>query len=152
MFHTGVVVADLDAAMEDLSRALGLRWTPVQTHDMRQWRPGGEQRLTLRFVYSLAPYPLLELIEAQPGTFYEPVVGATTQLHHVGMWVDDLAAAASGLAGDGFELVAAGVDDEGHRPARVTFHESAHGLRVELCDAAMRSGFDAWVSGGASPL
>jgi hypothetical protein len=68
------------------------------------------------------------------------------------MWVDDLATASAGLARDGFELVAAGVDDAGNHPARVTFHESGHGLRVELCDASMRPGFDAWVSGGASPL
>jgi hypothetical protein len=152
LFHTGVVVADIEAAMDDLSRALGLRWTAVQEHDMRQWRPDGEQRLTLRFAYSLAPYPLVELIEARPGTFYEPVPDTTTQLHHVGMWVDDLEAASSALSRDGFHLVAAGVDDEGNRPARVTFHESAHGLRVELCDAAMRAGFDTWIAGGASPL
>lgn len=152
LFHTGIVVADVEAAMDGMTRALGVRWTPVQEHDMRQWRPDGEQRLTLRFAYSYAPYPLLELIEAQPGTLYEPVEHTTTQLHHVGMWVDDLAAASSVLARDGFTLVAAGVDADGSRPARVTFHESPYGLRVELCDAAMRAGFDAWVSGGASPL
>jgi glyoxalase/bleomycin resistance protein/dioxygenase superfamily protein len=152
LFHTGVVVPDVEAAMDDLTRALGLLWTGVMEHEMRQWRPGGEQTLLLRLAYSLAPYPLVEIIEAQPGTLYEPVAGSTTQLHHVGMWVDDLATAAAGLARDGFELVAAGVDDGGNHPARVTFHESGHGLRVELCDASMRPGFDAWVSGGASPL
>ncbi len=148
LFHTGVVVADVERAIDDLSRALGLQFTEVQEHPMRQWRPSGEQRLVLRYAYSLAPYPLVELIEAQPGTFYEPVPGARTQLHHVGMWVDDLAAAAEQLARDGFELAAAGVDDDGNRPARVTFHESAHGVRVELCDVAMRAGFDAWVTSG----
>jgi hypothetical protein len=145
MFHTGIVVPRLEPAMDDLGRALGLRWTEAREHEIRQWRPGGEQRLTLRYAYSLAPYPLVELIEAQPGTFYEPVAGAPTQLHHVGLWVDDLAAASDALARDGFPLAAAGVDDDGRRPARVTFHESAHGLRVELCDVAMRAGFDAWV-------
>ena len=148
LFHTGVVVDDVERAIHDLSRALGLRFTAVQEHPMRQWRPKGEQSLVLRYAYSLAPYPLLELIEAQPGTFYEPVPRATTQLHHVGMWVDDLAGAARRLARDGFALAAAGVDDDGHHPARVTFHESRHGLRVELCDVAMRAGFDAWVTSG----
>ncbi|HEX4776128.1 MAG TPA: VOC family protein [Acidimicrobiia bacterium] len=148
LFHTGVVVEDVERAIDDLSRALGLRFTAVQEHPMRQWRPSGEQRLVLRYAYSLAPYPLVELIEAQPGTFYERVPGSAMQLHHVGLWVDDLATAAERIAREGFDLAAAGVDDDGNQPARVTFHESAHGLRVELCDVAMRAGFDAWVTSG----
>src|SRR5690348_919574 len=119
--------------MHDLTRTLGLQWTGVMEHEMRQWRPDGEQLLTIRLAYSLAPYPLVEIIEAKSGTLYEPVAGSTTQLHHVGMWVDDLAVASAELARDGVDLVAAGVDDDGNHPARVTFHESPHGLRVELC-------------------
>jgi catechol 2,3-dioxygenase-like lactoylglutathione lyase family enzyme len=148
LFHTGIVVEDVERAIDDMSRALGLEFTAVQEHPMRQWRPSGEQSLVLRYAYSLAPYPLVELIESQPGTFYERSSGVTTQLHHVGMWVDDLADAADRLARDGFALAAAGMDERGARPARVTFHESPHGLRVELCDAAMRAGFDAWVTSG----
>jgi catechol 2,3-dioxygenase-like lactoylglutathione lyase family enzyme len=148
LFHTGLVVDDVERAIDDLSRALGLRFTAVQEHPMWQWRPTGEQSLVLRYAYSLAPYPLVELIESQRGTFYERDSTAATQLHHVGMWVDDLANAADRLARDGFALAAAGVDDAGNRPARVTFHESPHGLRVELCDVAMRAGFDAWVTSG----
>ena len=102
--------------------------------------------MELRFAYSTGAPPYLELLEAQPRGYYEASAGA--HLHHVGRWVDDLAAASRALVAAGLPLEAAGVDANGRTPAVFVFHRGAHGLRIELVDRAMQPGFEGWLAGG----
>jgi hypothetical protein len=146
LFKTGVVVLDLERAMEELGRWLGLRWTPVQESPLALWTGQGREDVSLRFVYSLGAPPFLELLEAQPRGYYSAPNGA--HLHHVGRWVDDLAKASAELAAQGLPLEAAGLDAQGSKPAVFAFHRGAHGMRVELVDSAMRSSFEGWLAGG----
>lgn len=150
LFKTGLLVLDLERAMADLGRWLGLAWTPIQQSPISLATARGREQVQLRFAYSRGGPPFLELIEAQPGGYYAAAQGA--HLHHVGRWVDDLAAASEALAKQGLALEAAGVDAAGRAPAVFAFHRGEHGLRVELVDRAMRPGFEGWLAGGALDL
>ena len=55
-FHVGVLVRDIDQAAEDFGQTLGLRFEPVRSAPLVT----GE---TMRFCYSLAGPPYLELVQ-----------------------------------------------------------------------------------------
>jgi len=150
MFKTGFLVTDLEGAMRDFGRWLGVAWTPVQQSKLVLLTEQGREEVELRFAYSTGQPPYLELLEAQPRGYYRAPAGA--HLHHVGRWVDDLAAASRALAAAGLPLEAAGVDANGRTPAIFAFHRGAHGLRIELVDRAMQPGFEAWLAGGPLEL
>ena len=146
LFKTGFLVTDLGGAMRDFGRWLGVSWTPVQQSKLVLATDAGREEVELRFAYSTGSPPYLELLEAQPRGYY--VAPRGSHLHHVGRWVDDLAAASRALEGAGLPLEAAGVGADGRAPAVFVFHRGAHGLRVELVDRAMQPGFERWLAGG----
>jgi hypothetical protein len=146
LFKTGFLVTDLEGAMRDLGRWLGVAWTPVQQSKLVLETGAGREEVELRFAYSTGSPPYLELLEAQPRGYYAAPAGA--HLHHVGRWVDDLAAASRALAAAGLPLEAAGVDANGCSPAVFAFHRGPHGLRIELVDRSMQPGFASWLAGG----
>jgi hypothetical protein len=150
LFKTGLLVTDLEGAMRDLGRWLGVAWTPVQESRIVLARGAEREAVELRFAYSTGAPPYLELLEAQPEGYYAAPGGA--HLHHVGRWVDDLGKASEALAHAGLPLEAAGVDAEGRAPAVFAFHRGAHGMRVELVDRTMQPGFEAWLAGGQLEL
>jgi hypothetical protein len=150
LFKTGVLVLDLEQAMRDLGRWLGLSWTPVQESPLALATPRGREDVELRYAYSTNGAPYLELIEAHASGYYAAPEGP--HLHHVGRWVDDLRAASASLARAGLPFEAAGIGADGDTPALFAFHRGAHGARVELVDAAMRANFELWLRGGALEL
>ena len=150
LFKTGLLVTDLEAAMQDLSAWLGLSWTAISQTPLVLRTPTGDEAVDLRFAYSTNGAPYLELLEAQPSGYYAARQGP--HLHHVGRWVSDLAAASHELAAAGLPLEAAGVDAEGNSPAIFCFHQGGHGVRVELVEQGNRANFEAWLAGGALEL
>ena len=88
MFKTGFLVTDLEGAMRDFGRWLGVSWTPVQQSKLVLAVGADREEVELRFAYSTGSPPYLELLEAQPRGYYAAKQGA--HLHHVGRWVDDL--------------------------------------------------------------
>lgn len=137
---------DLDAAMRDLSRWLGIAWTNAQEAPLVLRTRAGDEPVQLRFAYSTGAPPYFELLESHASGYYAAPDGAF--LHHVGRWVDDLPAASRALAAAGLPLEAAGVGPDGDAPALFAFHAGAHGTRVELVDAGNRANFEAWLAGG----
>ena len=150
VFKAGFVVVDLETAMRDFSAWLGIEWTPVQQAPLTLAFPTGREEVSLRFTFSTRGPVLLELLEAQPSGYYAAPDGPF--LHHVGRWVDDLAAASGRLEAAGLPREAAGVDAEGNTPALFAFHAGHHGLRVELVDNASRESFEGWLAGGKLEL
>ncbi|MDT5025080.1 MAG: hypothetical protein QOE61_1506 [Micromonosporaceae bacterium] len=139
-YHVGIVVADIEQAQKEVGAALGLTWgTPMTIPVPVQY--GGE--VTLReftFVYSVEGPPLVELVAAgsPPWTVSEGV-------HHVGYWSADLAADIQSLQGNGYTLVAHGVNEAGALFGFV-YLRSPSGLLVELVDVAVQ----AMLAGGAA--
>lgn len=149
IFKTGLMVADVEAAMRDLDRWLNLDWTPLRTVDLEVWTPAAREKVSLSFACARRGDNVLELIQAQPEGYYR--LPSAAPLHHVGMWVDDLPRTSAALAESGMPLEAAGVS-EGQWPALFAFHSNPYGLRVELVDATMRPAFEDWLKGAELAL
>src|SRR5436190_11972214 len=53
LYHVGVRVVDLEAAMAELGKALGITWASVVERDQAAWTPAeGSFTTPLRFTYS----------------------------------------------------------------------------------------------------
>jgi len=145
IFVTGLIVPDIDAAVAETSAGLGVEFTPVQESPLKMRTPNGIEEFDLRFVYSLGTGHHLELIEAVPGTYYDARDGGW--MRHVGMWVDDLAAASAAMSARGLPLEAAGMNGD-EEPYAFVFHANPWGLRVELVDRVQQAYFENWLGGG----
>ena len=125
--HVGIVVLDLDAAIDAMRVQLGFEFTVVfddvlPVHE----ESAGDRGIHLRIAYT-AQRPALELIEAVPGTPWSP---DRAGLHHLGYHVDDLGAESERLAGP-CPIEICGRDAEGNAPTVFTHHTGGL-FRVEL--------------------
>jgi catechol 2,3-dioxygenase-like lactoylglutathione lyase family enzyme len=149
IFHTGVRVPDLDAALADYGEGLDITWAAVREVEQSVWTPAtGLQELHLKFTYSAEGPQHLELLEGPPGTVWDgrEQPGA----HHIGVWVDDIKAETDGLIEQGWTLAAAHQDPASGGYGVFTYLQPPTGLIVELVDAAIEPGFEAWWSAALS--
>jgi hypothetical protein len=134
LWHTGVVVDDLDAAKAELGAQLGVTW----------FEGGGEVRLrtddgtrTVRTAYALSmqgPHHV-ELCRAVAGTFW--TAAPPGHAHHLGYWTEDVAAASASLSQRGMPLVGS-VSFDDDSPPVCAYHRAANGLYVEVVGTALR--------------
>ncbi|TGB43404.1 VOC family protein [Mycolicibacterium peregrinum] len=139
-YHVGVVVSDIDSAAERLTASAGYEWTQPIEYTVDVVTSTGEHRLPLRFVYSLQA-PHIELIAEVPGTPW------TATGHHLGYFVDDIAAASTQLENAGFQLEVKPIGDMAS--AFAYFIDSA-GIRVELVNRALFADWPAFLKGAAT--
>jgi methylmalonyl-CoA/ethylmalonyl-CoA epimerase len=132
-FHVGVVVADLESGMEEIARALGLRWGRVQRRQVEMEGPDGPVALEMAYAYSLDGPPHLELIERRAGSIFD-----TVGLHHVGVWTQDRPGESARLESLGWPRETVGLCPDGTWAGGL-FHTGTGGLRVEVVDVG-RSG------------
>jgi catechol 2,3-dioxygenase-like lactoylglutathione lyase family enzyme len=138
-YHIGIVVPDMEAAVERLTAAAGYTWTkpieatlPITTAD-------GDHEVPFKFVYSIEA-PHLEIVQEVPGTIW--AAGSGGAAHHLGYWADDIAAAVAALEAAGYRLEA--------RPAGVELSTFAYlldptGVRIEIVDRAAFPDFPAFL-------
>jgi catechol 2,3-dioxygenase-like lactoylglutathione lyase family enzyme len=138
LYHTGIVVEDLDAAIARFSLLGGYRWTIPTDFPFTVWSPAGETAVTFRFVYSMEA-PHLELVQQVPGTVWMPAPG--NAVHHLGYYADDLQASSAALAEAGLPIEACGVTD-GQHPTTFAYHKGDDGIRVELVDRSVMGDID----------
>ena len=90
--------------------------------------------------------PRLEIIQAIAGTIWEP---ASSGIHHLGYWSDDVAADSAALTAQGFELELHG------GPAEVpmfAYHRGASGPRIEILSRLVEPMFEQYWTDGKSPF
>jgi hypothetical protein len=142
-FHVGIVVDDLDAALEDLGSLFGYEWCPVFAIETPVVLPEGEIMADLSFVYSKTE-PRVELIRAMPGTPW--VRAADSGIHHAGYWTEDIAVDGRKLDARGYAEEARGVLPDG--TPIWAYYRSPKGPRIELVSRQLRSGLEQyWASG-----
>jgi hypothetical protein len=146
-FHVGVVVDDLESALDELADLFGYRWCPPMALPMPVVLPSGEQTVDLRFTYSVTT-PHVEVIQVIPGTLWVPVDGSG--IHHLGYWSDDVGADAARLADRGYAMEATGVQPDG--TPYWAYYRSPIGPRIELVSRQVQAGLEQyWASGSADP-
>jgi len=132
--HVGIVVPQLEAAMEMVEAQLGFACNIVFDDVLPVHEPAtGNGTFSLRIAYSSQRPGALELIEAAPGSPWSPdQIG----LHHLAYTVDDLGVESARLAGM-CPIEICGRDADGTSPTVFTYHTGGL-FRIELL--APRSG------------
>jgi hypothetical protein len=131
LYHTGIVVHDLERAKAEMSEQLGITWGVQGTSEQPVVLEGCPATLTFGFAYSAQGPHRIELVQAIPGTLWE--VPRPGSAHHLGYWCDDVPAMSAALAARGLPL-AARIDG----PAPIVMHRAASGLYVELVGRSLR--------------
>ena len=147
IYHTGIRVPDIDAAMAEMGEMLDVTWATVQ-HNAAQavWTPeDGLRQVELQFVYSCEGPQHIELLQGQPGTLWH--AGDSPGVHHVGLWVDDVAETTRRCLDAGWSIAAAGAaPDDGFGVFSYVVPPS--GPIVELVWSAVEPRFRQWWDGG----
>lgn len=146
LFHVGIRVRDLEAAMAELSAGLGITWARVMEREQRLWTPaGGATTTALRFTYSCEGPQHVELLQGEPGTVWDG--SDLPGVHHLGIWVDDVAAETERFVEVGWTLEAAQVPPEAGYGA-MTYVRSPQGVLVEPVSTKVKPMFERWWAGG----
>lgn len=151
LYHTGIRVADLDAAMSELGEGLGVTWAEVRETDAQQvWTPdAGAHSSPLRYVYSCEGPQHVELLESVPGSIWYG--GDEPGVHHVGLWVDDVAAETQRCVDLGWTVAAAQrAPEDGY--GVFTYVVPPSGPIVELVVDVVRPAFEEWWAAGLADV
>jgi hypothetical protein len=148
VYHTGIRVPDLRAAMDELGPALGVTWaTPKTVAGQPAWTPEhGQQHLELHFTYSCEGPQHIELLQGPAGSVWDGSVHPG--LHHVGLWSDDIAGDTQRCIDAGWALrLAQCAPDEGF--GTYTYVQPpGSAMLVELVSSAALPRFEIWWAGG----
>jgi catechol 2,3-dioxygenase-like lactoylglutathione lyase family enzyme len=125
-YHFGLVVPDIEAAMVRLTQVAGYQWTRPITHTFTAITQQGPIEVTTTIVYSVQA-PHVELVGEIPST---PWVAAPRSAgHHLGYWVDDIAATGRRLEAAGYALELAPAGD---LAGTFAYYIDPLGVRLEL--------------------
>lgn len=146
LYHTGIRVADLDVAMAELGPTLGATWAVVRDiPEMPLWTPDGPTTAALRFTYSCVGPQHIELLEGSPGSIWH--AGDHPGVHHVGVWVDDVAAETEAARSRGWHCAAAAAPpDDGY--GAWAYLQPPSGMLVEVVSSALLAVFEPWWAEG----
>jgi catechol 2,3-dioxygenase-like lactoylglutathione lyase family enzyme len=147
LFHIGIRVTDIEAAMAEVGAHAGVTWASVQDRPMSVWLPeSGPTELQLALTYSVEGPVHLELLQGPAGSIWDghDAPGA----HHFGYWSDDVGADTESMLADGWTLeLAAVAPQDGY--GRFTYVRSPSGYLVEPVSIASKPRFERWWAGGS---
>jgi catechol 2,3-dioxygenase-like lactoylglutathione lyase family enzyme len=151
IFHVGLRVDDVDVAQQELTNSLGVHWTtPAHIPMMKAWVPGhGYEDYELTITFSVEGPVHFELLHGSPGSYWDTSVGGAG-LHHIGVWVEDVARANEELVRQGWVVeLAAQSPEEGY--GGFTYIRSPAGVlfEPESCLAGAKERFESWYAGGS---
>jgi catechol 2,3-dioxygenase-like lactoylglutathione lyase family enzyme len=133
LYHVGIVVPDIDEALESYTNAFGFRWTELRRSSQQDVMADGWRRTTeIRVCYSMDGPPYLELIEDVTGDVWGD---SAYGLNHTGYWTDDIASARDRLERSGLPAL---VFDASSDQPRYTYHRAANGTWIELVSTGFR--------------
>lgn len=148
-FHTGIVVDDISKATTEMSKAFGIDWA-TPTAVQAPVRLADRVVVAHRWVtYSMGGGHAIEMIQEVDGEIYTPTDGSQ-RLHHLGFWVEDLAAESARLESLGMPLKVIGPASTDN--PYFAFHDGMlGGLFIELLSTVRRPAIEAWRAGGNLP-
>jgi hypothetical protein len=142
MYHVGLTVPDVRAAMESYSDAFGFTWASVHESRMSIVVDGVDRDAEIAVTYSVQGPPYLELVQERRGSVWGADGFALT---HVGFWAEDIAAAKRGLEASGLPARVHAQESEG-RPMRYSYHEFGGGLWIELVHTSFQAELSSWIA------
>ena len=148
IFHIGIRVPNIETAMEEMGDSLNLTWAElVENPSQVLWTPdNGQQSIPLKFVYSCEGDQHLELLEGQPGSFWDG--NQNPGVHHFGVWVDDVKTETERLLKLKWKLLgAAKSPDKGF--GNMSYLAPSNGTILELVASSNKPRFERWWAGGS---
>lgn len=145
-FHTGLVVADVEAAMAHFSRSFGVEWLPVVRASVATEREGVAEDVNVTFTYTRRGPLRLEIACGDPGSIWDPALCLGTT--HLGYWSTDLEGDVAALVATGHSLVLSASPRRGARRSLV-YLRGPSGNYIELLSDAGRPHFERWFAGGS---
>jgi len=122
-FHIGIVVRDLDAALDRYRRMMGIDLWRV--HELRRARPPWHERYTdvhFNIAFGRSAGLTFELIQVLEGTnqHTEFLEAHGEGVQHIGFWTPDLRASVESALAQGAQLVNGLIDQNGNAAVQVT--------------------------------
>lgn len=150
LFHTGVIVEDLQTAITAYETAFGLHFAPPKTAATPMRCPTGVLEREARFSYSVeGPHHIELLQQVQPAPYLELTGGP--QIHHLGYYTLDLVADTARLESQGWVAELSGVaPDGGLARAAYLRNPVQPGMWVELVDDSVAADIDPWMAQAAA--
>jgi catechol 2,3-dioxygenase-like lactoylglutathione lyase family enzyme len=142
LYHSGIVVDDLDATLDWFTKVAGYRWTDVVEVEQVAQTPDGEVTIPMRMVYS-GDAPRVEIIQTAPGTIWVP---ADSGVHHLGYWSDDVESDLATLESSGMHYEAKSYNPDGSGTLLWAYAKGPTGPRIELVSRAMEPFIEYWWS------
>lgn len=146
LYHTGVVVTDLEAAMARTRISLGIEWIDPIRSRTEVWTPAGRRQLSLMWVYSMGAGHRIELIQ-QLNDVDESDRWDMPREPHFGYWVKDADKARAQLESAGLETCFARMS-AGGETTLVSYHQGPAGFCVELVSEKARPALQGLLDGG----
>ena len=142
IWHIGIAVPDLEKGQKELGEVFGLRWRPARVRKLTLADTAGRPyAVECHVAFSLGGPFAVEVWQAIPGTPLDMPEGGG--VHHIGYWVDDLAAEAKRLDALGY----AGYATAGTTPDTTMHPSSRTGVRFVLAnpsDPSRLNEFNDW--------
>jgi len=148
MFHVGILVPDLEAAVPRFAEVLGMTFLPSAVAHVDYLEEHGDTHpIDLRITWSMQGPPYVELLEMTGDGLYGSHHGEG--LHHIGFWEPDCEGLRSRFAALG--LVTEGTQYTPERGIIATYvsPDGFHGTRLEYVDEGRRPGMESWLAGEA---
>jgi Glyoxalase/Bleomycin resistance protein/Dioxygenase superfamily len=140
LFHTGVVVDDLDALVDWLTKTVGYRWTDVVEVEQVVQTAEEEATLPLRMVIS-GDEPRVEILQTIPGTIWTPT---DSVVHHLGYWSEDVESDLATLEANGAPCEVKAFNPDGSGSLLWAYCKAPTGPRIELVSHAMKPFIEYW--------
>ena len=142
LYHIGLAVPDIRAAMAQYSAAFGFSWARIHESTPEVVVDGERRRAQITVTYSIQGPPYLELVQERRGSIW----GADGfALSHVGFWAEDFSAGMRALDEAGLVARVHGIGPDG-RAARFSYHRSGGGLWIELVHTSFKSELSGWIA------
>lgn len=134
LFHTGMIVDDLEAAKAELGERLGVTWFEGGA-EVVVVTDGGTRIVTSAYALSQQGPHHVELTQSIDGTVW--TAAPPGHAHHLGYWVDDVAEASAELIRLGAPKVACVAIAE-DAPPMCAYHQMGSGPYVEVVSRALK--------------
>jgi len=142
LYHTGLVVDDIEATMRLFTDVAGYEWCDQFAGEQVVQLPGGERTLMMRGVYSLSE-PRLELVGTIPDTLWQPT---NAGVHHLGYWSDEVDRDVATLVANGVQLEARSLLPDGS--SLWAYCRAASGPRIEFVSRVLEPVMSEWWATG----
>lgn len=145
-YHMGFAVSNIEQAMEQYGKDLGLTWAEPRTFDpLPFWTPEKDNHdVLIHATYSKQGPVHFELVQGN-SDFYDPRKQPDSR--HFGVWVDDVTTEAQRLIAAGWQVAGAGAGPDDGYGFIAYLLPPGGGAMVELVSHLLKDDIMAWING-----